>query len=257
MRARSREAEETIRRMAYFDELTGLPNRLQLQERLAAALAEARTANRPLSVLYLEVGSYREITEALGYRESDSLLQEIAARLVEAVGGCELVARVGDDAFVTLLARGDAVVPRRVEWVEAAGRWLGLGLARESVCFTSVPLSHAAAMAATRTIPALRVVAFLMIILPVVCLQGSIRYPANPADGQSRADAKECHDPRSFELESAPHERRPAPGAGTFRRERPGHHLRPYAQLGGGQLDRRGGSLRRARVGQEPASQHC
>jgi diguanylate cyclase (GGDEF)-like protein len=145
MRARGREAEETIRRMAYFDALTGLPNRLQLQERLGAALDEAKTANRPLSVLYLQVGSFREITEALGYRESDSLLQEIATRLVEAVGGRELVARVGDDAFVTLLGRGDAEAARRLaqhliealaQPVELAGLMLD---ARPSIGITFYP----------------------------------------------------------------------------------------------------------------------
>lgn len=113
-RACKREAEETIRRMAYYDALTGPPNRLHLRERLCAALEEAKGANRPLSVLYLQVGSFREITEALGYHESDRFLQGSAARLVEAVGGREVVARVGDDAFVILLSRGDAEAARRL-----------------------------------------------------------------------------------------------------------------------------------------------
>lgn len=111
MRARHRAAEETIRRMAWFDSLTGLPNRVQLDERLHAALDEAKGANRPLAVLYLQIGSFREITEALGYRESDLLLQEIARRLGSFDAGGTL-ARVGDDAFVIVLARGDSEAAR-------------------------------------------------------------------------------------------------------------------------------------------------
>lgn len=114
VRARSRQAEETIRRLAYFDALTGLPNRLQLQEGLRAALQQAKAANRPLSVLHLQVGSFREITEALGYQASDGLLQETAARLADAAGARGLVARVGDDAFVILLAGADAEAARRL-----------------------------------------------------------------------------------------------------------------------------------------------
>ncbi|NMG30211.1 putative bifunctional diguanylate cyclase/phosphodiesterase [Aromatoleum evansii] len=111
MRMRHRAAEDTIRRMAYFDALTGLPNRLQLQERLNAALDVARAENRPLAVLHLQIGSFREITEALGYRESDLQLQEIAKRMPTFETG-EIVARVAEDAFVVVLPRGDAEVAR-------------------------------------------------------------------------------------------------------------------------------------------------
>ncbi|AYH43927.1 EAL domain-containing protein [Azoarcus sp. DN11] len=111
LRARHRAAEETIRQMAYFDALTGLPNRLQLRDQLRAAVDVARGANRPLAVLHLRIGSLREITEALGYRESDLLLLEIARRLcaIEATGN---VARAAEDAFVIVLARGDAEAAR-------------------------------------------------------------------------------------------------------------------------------------------------
>lgn len=111
MRARHRVAEDTIRRMAYFDGLTGLPNRLQVHERLDAALEDAKLANRPLAVLHLLIGSYREITEALGYRESDLLLKEIVRRLDVFPGG-GFVARVADDAFAIVLPRGDAEAAR-------------------------------------------------------------------------------------------------------------------------------------------------
>jgi diguanylate cyclase len=104
--ARAKEAEETIRRMAYFDALTGLPNRVQLRLQLEQAIEEARQKNRALALLYVEGGRFREINEVLGYREGDLLLQQVAARLVAAAGPAISVARVGEDEFAVLLAGG-------------------------------------------------------------------------------------------------------------------------------------------------------
>lgn len=107
-RARARQAEETIRRMAYYDALTGLPNRVQLRERLEQAIGAAKQHNRSLALLRMEVGHFREINETLGYREGDLLLQEIGLRLIGAVGAAGLVARVGEDEFAVLLPKGNA-----------------------------------------------------------------------------------------------------------------------------------------------------
>jgi diguanylate cyclase (GGDEF)-like protein len=94
--------------MAYFDALTGLPNRAQLRIQLEQALETARQQNRPLAVLHLEVERFREINEVLGYREGDELLQAIAQRLASAAGPAAVVARVGEKEFAILLARADA-----------------------------------------------------------------------------------------------------------------------------------------------------
>ncbi|SFP84534.1 bifunctional diguanylate cyclase/phosphodiesterase [Pseudomonas borbori] len=107
-RRRAAEAEATIRRMAYTDELTGLPNRLRLRELLEEAIAEARQEHRALGLLQLEVGRNQAINETLGYREGDRLQQAIAARLVLAVGASNTLAHIGESEYAVLMPSGGA-----------------------------------------------------------------------------------------------------------------------------------------------------
>ncbi|MCG4454398.1 EAL domain-containing protein [Pseudomonas sp. MMS21-TM103] len=107
-RARALQAEATIRRMAYTDELTGLPNRLRLRELLENAISEARYEHRPLGLLHLEVGRSQEISEAIGYREGDRMQQAIAARLTQAVGPDTSLARLGECQYAVLMPSGGA-----------------------------------------------------------------------------------------------------------------------------------------------------
>lgn len=100
-------AEECIRRMAYFDELTGLPNRLSMREALSAAIPQSGGAHDSFALLHVEVENFKEVNETLGYREGDRLLQVIAARLQEAVPPVTL-ARVAEPAFAVLLPKVDA-----------------------------------------------------------------------------------------------------------------------------------------------------
>ncbi len=107
-RARAVEAEATIRRMAYEDALTGLPNRVRLHELLDTAIANARQERRPFGLLHLEIARNQEINETLGYREGDRLQIEIAARLRQAVGAERTVARMGECEFAVLMPNGGA-----------------------------------------------------------------------------------------------------------------------------------------------------
>ncbi|MBD2835575.1 EAL domain-containing protein [Pseudomonas sp. JM0905a] len=101
-------AEEHIRRMAYFDELTGLPNRLSMRDALSAAIAKSSDSHDPLALLHIEVDNFREINETLGYREGDRLLQEVADRFSGAVGEQQMVAHISESSFSMLLPRADA-----------------------------------------------------------------------------------------------------------------------------------------------------
>lgn len=103
VRIKHQEAEKTIERMAYYDALTGLPNRALLHRELEHAIMGARLARRPLALLLLKVDQFREISDTLGHREGDVLLREIAARLTGFAKGNETVARLGDDEFAVLL----------------------------------------------------------------------------------------------------------------------------------------------------------
>ncbi|NQD94803.1 EAL domain-containing protein, partial [Pseudomonas sp. CrR25] len=101
-------AEERIRRMAYFDELTGLPNRLSMHEALSTAIAHSGDSHAPLALLHVEVDNFREINETLGYREGDRLLQALAARLRERSEPLERLARIAESSFALLLPGQDA-----------------------------------------------------------------------------------------------------------------------------------------------------
>lgn len=107
-RVKRREAEATIARLAYYDTLTGLPNRTLLRQLVAEAIQSAKHHHHSLALLHLEVGRFREINEILGYQQGDQLLRELCRRLDQAVGGNAVLARVGDSELGLLLRRGSA-----------------------------------------------------------------------------------------------------------------------------------------------------
>lgn len=101
-------AEERIWKMAYFDELTGLPNRLSMREALSAAITRSDDSHAPLALLHVEVDNFREVNETLGYREGDRLLQALAARLRERGEPMATLARIAESSFALLLPGKDA-----------------------------------------------------------------------------------------------------------------------------------------------------
>lgn len=107
LRARHRQAEQTIRHMALFDAVTDLPNRTQLNERLAEAIAAARRANLSLALLILNVARFREVNEVIGYSRGDDLLRALGERLRKSVGSSGTLAHLGRDEFAVLLPRAD------------------------------------------------------------------------------------------------------------------------------------------------------
>jgi diguanylate cyclase (GGDEF)-like protein len=85
--------------------LTGLPNRIELQERLAAELDQARRHGGSVAVLLLDLDDFGEVNDTLGHHQGDALLCEVARRLVEAAHPDEIVARFGGDEFAFLTPR--------------------------------------------------------------------------------------------------------------------------------------------------------
>ncbi|WP_298269878.1 EAL domain-containing protein [Geobacter sp.] len=98
-------AEETIRQMAYYDSLTGLPNRRLFNDRLQQAMALAQRQERPLAVMFLDLDRFKVINDTLGHATGDKLLSAVARRLREC---CrregDTVARQGGDEFIILLS---------------------------------------------------------------------------------------------------------------------------------------------------------
>ena len=97
-------AEQAVRQLAYFDSLTGLPNRLQLLDQLERAIVRARAGTRPLAVLTLNVNRFKDVQDGLGVLRADELLQHIATRLRTVAGvGDRLLARLHADVFGILV----------------------------------------------------------------------------------------------------------------------------------------------------------
>jgi diguanylate cyclase (GGDEF)-like protein/PAS domain S-box-containing protein len=99
----SKRIEVRTERLAYYDLLTGLPNRTLFHERLAKALLEAGYRNGRAALFLLQLDRFKVINDSLGQRFGDRLLQEIADRIIAAAGPDSVVARVGGAEFAVLL----------------------------------------------------------------------------------------------------------------------------------------------------------
>jgi diguanylate cyclase (GGDEF)-like protein/PAS domain S-box-containing protein len=96
-------AEERIQYLAYYDALTGLPNRTLLQDRLAKTLAGARRQKDKVALLFLDLDGFKNINDSLGHSVGDLLLQEVAERLKTWGREQDTVARLGGDEFLIML----------------------------------------------------------------------------------------------------------------------------------------------------------
>lgn len=99
-----KEAEEQINYLAYYDALTGLPNRLLAKDRLDHAIAYAVRENSGVGLLNLDLDHFKAINDSLGHPVGDALLKEIADRLDECVRDTDTVCRLGGDEFLIILA---------------------------------------------------------------------------------------------------------------------------------------------------------
>jgi predicted signal transduction protein with EAL and GGDEF domain/CheY-like chemotaxis protein len=141
-----KEAQAHIHRLAYFDGLTGLPNREWIHDYLEQSLTEARHLNRGLALLYIDLDQFKRINDTLGHETGDALLRQVAERLQTGLdldgGGDESLvpfnpgkpipagtarargrlARVGGDEFIVVLTGRTDVV--QAQW--AAARMLSI-----------------------------------------------------------------------------------------------------------------------------------
>ena len=96
--------ESLIRNMAYHDALTGLPNRILLNDRLEMALAQAQRSQSLVAVLFMDFDHFKTINDNLGHDVGDQVLKGVAARLKNCLRNQDTVARLGGDEFILLLS---------------------------------------------------------------------------------------------------------------------------------------------------------
>lgn len=99
-----KQAEADIERLAFSDELTGLPNRRLLRERLQRELLASQAHGHHGALLFLDLDNFKDLNDTLGHARGDRLLQQVAQRLLACVPESSTVARLGGDEFVLVLA---------------------------------------------------------------------------------------------------------------------------------------------------------
>lgn len=95
-------SEEQLHYLAYYDNLTGLPNRQLFKDRLTQAISRAERADEKVIVLLIDLDHFKEINDTLGHLVGDHLLQAVAARMRTAMRTSDTVTRVGGDEFVMI-----------------------------------------------------------------------------------------------------------------------------------------------------------
>ncbi len=99
-----RQMESKMKRMAFFDPLTNLPNRNMINDRIQLALAHSDRNKQKFALLFLDMDDFKTVNDTLGHSVGDELLKQVAKRLTGLLRGEDTVARIGGDEFVVLLS---------------------------------------------------------------------------------------------------------------------------------------------------------
>jgi len=107
-----RKADDTIRKLSFYDAITSLPNRSLLKERLAQQVRRAHKHKMYGAVLYLDLNDFRRVNDAVGVAGGDQLIVEVAKRIGNCIEHRDSLARVGGDDFVVLVDGMGKNLPR-------------------------------------------------------------------------------------------------------------------------------------------------
>ncbi len=126
-------SEDDIHRLAYFDVLTGLPNRRLLMDRIEKMLASSERDHTFSAVMFIDLDNFKTINDARGHSIGDALLKNTARRLAQLVRKADTVARIGGDEFVVLLAHLGAVHATAAHAALAVAEKIRMAIAEECI----------------------------------------------------------------------------------------------------------------------------
>ncbi len=95
--------EEQIRRLAFYDQLTGLPNRTLLYDRLSQSMRQSNTTGWKVGVIFIDLDRFKNINDSLGHHMGDKVLQAVGKRFSESVRNTDTVSHTGGDEFIIIL----------------------------------------------------------------------------------------------------------------------------------------------------------
>ncbi|WP_018880566.1 EAL domain-containing protein [Thioalkalivibrio sp. ALE30] len=119
-----KQAEDEIRRLAFFDGLTHLPNRTLLHDRLSQTLGNTERSHLHGALLFIDLDNFKDINDTLGHAVGDDLLRQVAERMQDSVREADTLARLGGDEFVVILNDLHPDPARAATQAEAVGRKL-------------------------------------------------------------------------------------------------------------------------------------
>jgi len=125
--------EERIHQLAYYDPLTGLPNRRRLIDQLQQALQACRRNRLQGALLFIDLDNFKALNDTLGHDKGDQLLRQVAARLYDCSAGSPALFRLGGDEFVVLLDDLGTEPHRAAQAAEALGQKILLALGQPYV----------------------------------------------------------------------------------------------------------------------------
>lgn len=109
-----RQQMERLSRLAFYDSLTGLPNRNLFHDRLERALAAGRRSRSTFALLCIDIDHFKQVNDTCGHETGDELLRQVAARLARSIRATDTVARWGGDEFVAILEGADRAAAEHI-----------------------------------------------------------------------------------------------------------------------------------------------
>jgi diguanylate cyclase (GGDEF)-like protein/PAS domain S-box-containing protein len=137
------DAEKKIEFLAYHDALTGLPNRLLMQDRCEQAMAQAERNSSKVALVYLDMDNFKSINDSMGHDAGDALLRKVAQRIQECVRDTDTISRQGGDEFLVVLRDLPEVEAASSVMLKIMGRLQEPFVAGEQEVLTSVSMGAA------------------------------------------------------------------------------------------------------------------